>query len=457
MKKRQEEGYLEEATKIKSYKGEPIKCWKKAKELRVNIYKWYAQAHELGGIRVAGGAWSFQPIAAALGGYYLASEPYAASTAFDREFSKRCIEAAESKGWAPDICGYVKNYLGCIILDEYTFGGKWPIPDLLFQLHICCTHAKWYQAINEYEGGHIPFFSIDVSVGPYEIRPEGEGLKEYKLDYVVYQLLDAIEELDKLAQKKWGIKFDDEKFIEGVKNDCESTSLWAEICCLNKAIPAPIDEKSMFPFFNLAAISRHRKEVVDLYKELRDELKDRVERGIAALPTERCRVFGDSPPPWGHLDIYRYMEEYGVVSVGSFYVYGLIGMWEEDENGNRIPRKTPDQLGIEIKTREDAVRVMADWYLTKPYWKQTYLPELKSDMMIKHVRQWKCDGAVIHYNRGCELTTMGAPEVRLALLEAGIPNVTYEGNMADSRDFDEARTKARLDAFFESLGLKRLK
>lgn len=258
-------------------------------------------------------------------------------------------------------------------------------------------------------------------------------------------------------QKKWGRRFDDEKFIHAVINDCNASSLWAEICCLNQAIPAPMDEKSMYPFFNLSAINRHRKEVTDLYKELRDEVKDRIARGVAALPTERCQVFGDSPPPWSSLDIFRYLEEYSCVPVGSFYIFNLHGVWEEDEQGNRLARKTPEQLGIKMNTREDTTRVIADWYLSMPYWKQTYFPELKNDIMLKMVRQWKCEGVIMHYNRGCHLTTMGAPETRLALVEAGVPVLTYEGNMADAAEFDSVHTRTRIDAFMESLVMRKLK
>ena len=50
------------------------------------------------------------------------------------------------------------------------------------------------------------------------------------------------------------------------------------------------------------------KESKDFYYELRDEVRDRVKRGIAAVATERFRVMIDSQPPWGFLtpsDIYK--------------------------------------------------------------------------------------------------------------------------------------------------------
>ena len=50
------------------YPTEPLKTWNRAKEIRQNYYRDYAQAHEKGGIRWAGGAWSFDAIPAGLGG-----------------------------------------------------------------------------------------------------------------------------------------------------------------------------------------------------------------------------------------------------------------------------------------------------------------------------------------------------------------------------------------------------
>ncbi|MFC1554187.1 hypothetical protein ACFL7D_06105 [candidate division KSB1 bacterium] len=97
---------------IPTYKTEPLQCWNKAKEIRNNFYKRYAEAHDNGGLRWAGGAWSFGAIPAGLGDdvYPLTGEPYGASIAFDRDFSIRCLEAVEKKGYARDLCSYMRNY-----------------------------------------------------------------------------------------------------------------------------------------------------------------------------------------------------------------------------------------------------------------------------------------------------------------------------------------------------------
>ncbi len=433
---------------LEKYKTEPLKCWSKAKEIRSNYYKNYALAHEKGGLRWAGGAWSFDAIPAGLGDdvYPLTGEPYAASIAWNKEFALRCHEAVEKAGYARDLCSYMRNYWGSIILNEYLFGGKFPKPDFIWQDHICCSHAKWYQVARDLEGGDVPYFAIDVSVGPYE------ELTPSRLEYVVGQMHDGIEWLEKVT----GRKYDDEKLIQAVLNHCRSTSLWAEICTYNRAIPAPLDEKTMYSLYVLGTLQKSSKQVADFYEELRDEVKDRVERGIAAVSNERCRVMSDTQPPWAFLRVFRYLEKYGCVSVGSLYTFGLIGMWEVKEDGTWGPRKTPQELGIEIKDRDQALRLLASWELKKPEWQHFYSPQLKSEMMIRIAKEWKLNGVMLHYNRGCEGLSLGIAENRLALLEAGFPVMIFEGNMGDEREFDEAQTISRIDAFMESLGFEKL-
>jgi benzoyl-CoA reductase subunit B len=428
------------------YKTAPLKSWKKAKELRQKYYADYAKAHERGGLRWAGGAWSFSAVPSGLGRdvWSLTSEPYAASIAFNKELSLRCLEAAEKAGYARDLCAYMRNYWGSVILDEYAFGGRFPKPDFIWQDHICCSHAKWYQVVSDLEGG-IPHFCMDVAVGPYnEMTP-------HKIDYLVGQMHDGIEWLEKTT----GRKYDDELLIDAVKNEFRTTSTWAEICAYNKHVPAPLEEKTMYALYVLGTLNKHDREVADFYEELRDEVKERVERSIAAIPNEQCRLMSDTQPPWGFLNIFRYMEEFGAISIGSLYTFGLIGIWEDKPDGSWGPRTTPMQKGIEIKDRDQALRLYADWTLSKPEWQHFYSPHLKTEMMIRIAREWHLNGILLHYNRGCEGLSLGIAENRLGLIEAGFSVMAFEGNMGDEREFDEARVKARFDAFMETLGVKK--
>ncbi len=46
--------------------------------------------------------------------------------------------------------------------------------------------------------------------------------------------------------------------------------------------------------------------------------------------------------------------------------------------------------------------------------------------MIRIAKEWNCSYAIMHFNRGCEGTSIGLPENRAALVNAGILTLTFE-------------------------------
>ncbi len=112
------------------------------------------------------------------------------------------------------------------------------------------------------------------------------------------------------------------------------------------------------------------------------------------------------------------------------------------------------QNGVKITTRDQALRVLADWNLSKPEWQHFYDPNLKTEMMLQIAKQWKLDGVMLHLNRGCEGLSCGIMENRLGIAKAGVPIMTFEGNMGDEREFDEKMVMTRIDSFMETLGLQ---
>lgn len=428
------------------YKTKPLESWGRAKELRQDYFRDVATAREKGKLVVTGGTEGFLELPSGLGEYvYLGGEPYGASIAAMPEFALQCEEVVEAKGFARDLCGYMRNYWGSMLLNRYAFGGPFPKPDFVFQMHECDTHAKWFQFVAEYFG--VPYFAVDMPITP----DKKKGAKARR-EYIVGQLHDAIEWMEKITKRK----YDDEKLIEGVKNVYCSLSYWAECFIFNQAIPAPMDEKTMYSLYVPSVVARNKKEVADFYKMLRDEIRDRAANHIAALSAERLRVITDSPPPWYALDVFRYLEKYGVICVGSTYTSILGNALREKEDGILVAAKTLEESGKAPKSREDALQLIADLWFDHPAGAILRYPEVKIDIMKKLVKQWHADAVIQHLNRGCEGFANGQMEVRLALLEEGIPVMTYEGNMADPREFDMAATVKRIDAFMESLNLKKL-
>ena len=416
----------------------PLDCWKKLKEGTrthwVNEGK-EKEGRELICYTIAG---QFaQPMARLINGH-----PYGAQIAGAGLSAEYC-EAAEARGYSRDLCAYGRIDLGGMFLHKYAFGDEFPEPDFII------AHAGWCDAGQKQlppqaEYCKVPFF-VYGRVQIYNDFDSEQTIKN-KIEYRVASTLEGIEWLEKVT----GREFDDEAYIQHLYDSSRIRNLRSQILILNQNIPAPLDEKTMFSVLNAA------RETVDVTQMLRDEVEDRVRNQIAAVGTERFRVMTYGIPPYYALNIYRYMEQYGIVSIGSRYLFNNCADTCLTAGGIEIPIPSLQQRGIVLKTREDAVRVAVENLADRPGWHYRFGGHAGNEYQLRMARLWHCDGLVMHYNRGCWPLTMWAPVVRLAFLENGIPVATYEGNHADPRDWDEARVLARLDAFAESQGLEKV-
>ena len=174
----------------KKYKTAPLKIWGKAKEIRGNIYKEIAEAKSKGKLLVGGGAESLIALPTGFDHAFLVGEPYGASVAHvykeNPDLYMDIVEAAEHAGYPRDLCSYMRNYLGSLILDKYIFGGSFPHLDFCLQGGFCDTHSKWYQIVSELE--NIPYFSLDLVPFDWEDAGESETTKQLKRDYIDYLL-----------------------------------------------------------------------------------------------------------------------------------------------------------------------------------------------------------------------------------------------------------------------------
>ena len=429
------------------YQTRPLQNWNKCRELRLQYYKDIMTTREQGKLLVGGSTGGLNILAYGIGDVvWFGGETYAATISTDPAFSYPCLEATEAEGLGRDSCVYFRTYFGSMLLNKYYFGGPFPKPDLLLQSHNCDVQGKMYQLVSEYLG--VPLFCVDQPPGPW-----GEERTEERITYYTGQLLDAIDWLEKTS----GRKFDDERFARAVINDWEASRIWAEICLLNQNIPAPLDQKSLLNLFLPLMVLRGDERSVEFYKELKAEVEDRVRDGIAALATEHYRYIHEGIPPWHFLRLFHIMEGYGAISVGSLYMFCMAGYWDIGSDGVWKSSRPFKDLGIEFKSREDIARFFARVYLGNVNYKGSFWSAaIKNQQVLQIYNQWHADGVVMHLNRGCKGTGGYMLENKLALTQANIPVVSYEGNAADKRDFDEAQVIDRLESFAESQGLARI-
>jgi benzoyl-CoA reductase subunit B len=368
-----------------------------------------------------------------------------ASIGSQPEFALRAVEAAEQAGYSRDLCAYNRAFLGSALRGEYVFGGEFPKPDFIFTPLPCDNNGKIGQALSEFYG--VPFIGIDVPV----LWELSNGYAPHQVDYVVDQFHQGIATIERL----FGQQYDDEKLYEGIYNRCACEVLWAEIAMLNQRTPVPVDLKSQYALMAPLVNRKHKAETVQFYRELLQEVEDRVAHGIAAVAEERVRLAHDGIPAWHSLWLFRWAEGFGVAFIGGHYTIVGFGAFDIGKDGRLQPRKPPQEMGVSFRDREEALRFLAEWFLhTITIGGHMIRP--RRSCQVHLCREWQAQGLIYHLNRGCPAFTAGALETKMVLeKELGIPVLVYEASSTDPRDFDRAAIVDRWEAFFEQMGLRR--
>lgn len=432
-----------------SYKTRPLECFAPAKEIRAQHYQRVMKAREEGRLLIAGGnSFPWELMAGFEDFESLQGEPWGGAIAGHPELALRCAEASEARGYGRDVCAYVRVFWGSMFLDMSPWG-KFPHPDVAVQYNHshCGAQAKWFQTVAEHQG--IPYFCIDYP----RLLPDGPLLPERKVRQYVPYLTTQYHELVRWVEKQTGRRYDDGRLLEAVANKRQTQALWGQVCEMQQSIPAPLHFRTQFVLMMPKLLWGYRKEAVEFYGQLKDEVQQRVTDGVAALATEKARFWFDFVPSYIALESLKYLDDFGAVIVGSLYSFSFGGGRRDDGTWGVV--EPFESLGHPPRDRDEAFQEIAYWDLKRDARLNMYPLSYKIDYTLDFVRRWKCDGVILQLNRGEKGGCCGIHETHLALRQAGVPCLVCEGSAADPRDMDLPRMKGDIDAFMESLALSK--
>lgn len=429
------------------YKSRPIESWGKMKEVRRNMMRDLWTTKKRGEVLYQGGYAAMVSLPAGLGNAgAFGWGPQMAAIMRDPDLARRCNEAAETSGLGPDCCVTLRvNYGSALVgIHNLARSGERLMPDFAWDVHQCEAQAKTAQYFAEYY--KVPLFAIDIPILPLT-HDLAAGIK-----YVVAQMHDFIDWMQKVTKRE----YKDELLVEAVKREWKTSVLWARLCDLQKTVPAPMDYRLLNSLAAMLVTSKHREGVPELMADIVAEDEARVRDQVAAMPYERCRLLHEGQPPYYYPPLLKIPRDYGATFIGGRMLFALHGAWELHEDFSWSVAKSPEELGLDIKDRDSALRALAELYLTYGRMFIQNLQFYKGDESIRVARDWHADGVVLHLDRGCKGGAAGNVKNRLELQQAGIATMCYEGSNADPRDFTESQVVDSLEAFLESLGLKKM-
>lgn len=327
-------------------------------------------------------------------------------------------EKAEEMGYSRDLCSYARSDISCATVDGGPIGGL-PKPDMLICCNnICGTVLKWYEIQARYYD--VPLFILDT---PFCHTEYSEEAKKY--------VKRQIEEYIAFLEEVCGRKMNYEKMDKVGRLSVEGQRLWQAVLDTATNRPSPITAFDAFFHLALIVTLRGTRIAVDYYKNLLEEMNQKVEKGIGAIPNERYRLLWDNLPIWYRLRwLSNKFADYDASLVADTYTTAWCGTLKY----------------IDVDHFLDS---MAEAY------SRIYLNIGIDEMarnVVEMIDKYNVDGFVIHSNRSCKPYSLGQYDIqKIVQQERNIPCLVIEADMVDERNFSESQIATRIDAFMEMI------
>ncbi len=358
------------------------------------------------------------------------------------------IEVAEGDGYSQELCSYVTNTMGYCKLFKETGeapeesplpGGMGTPAMLLGSGFICEPRWKWFQSIAT-RFFDVPVYSSDPLAPPWDIDPRDPRIEDHYLTLLREDLAGQIA----FMEKHTGKKLDLDRLREILALSHEALGYWRDTLALRKAVPCPMGSTDYFHSIIPQMYLVGDREAVDFYKEMYEEVKDRVDRKVGIVEEEKYRLIWFGLPPWFNMGVFNYLE-----SLGAVFAY------ESTYNvGDHFEVDLSDPLeAIVRRTWQRAVKMHDYGTETMP---ETCNPAVfggfsGSSLLEELVEDFSLNGAVMHLTRSCRAVSFGEVHTRNRLARLGVPSLIFESDMADPRLWSDAQIKTRLHAFLETM------
>lgn len=333
-----------------------------------------------------------------------------------RHMTEDLSKEVEARGYSRDLCAYARCDLGALYAGKSPIGGL-PAPDFLLACNTQCgTLSKWFEVLNRHFSS--PVFLLD---SPFVRTP---SLDPGSLLY----LEEQIRELISFLEGGTGKKLDMDRLAQTLEYSDQACRLWNEILDMGANVPSPLTFFDATVLMAPIVTLRGKKETVEFYTAVRDELAEWTREGYAAIPGERFRLYWEDKPFWfGLREMSDYFTERRAAVLCSLYTHAWSYRFD-----------TSDPVGT----------------LARNY--ATVYPNIsfdqRADLIAGYMKRYRLHGLVSHANRSCKGGVFGMPEIIEQVGErGGFPGIMVEADMSDSRFFLKRDVYDRIDTFLESL------
>jgi len=320
---------------------------------------------------------------------------------------------------------------------------------------LCDPRSKWYQAAQQYMPD-VPIYNVGLPWPLYEEDVDHHEVEDYYVKYI----LEELRELVRFLEKHFNKKMDWDRLSELVNLSDKTWNMIIDAYELRKAMPTPMGTGDAMNTMVPMTFMMGTQEAYDFYKDLYEELKRKIANKEGVIPDEKYRlIWAGGLPSWFALSDFNYFNSKGAV----FPVETTYRMVE------RIDR-------LDLPHTNDPLEHIAwRWIRYWTYWydKARKRPGSEPDIerIIQYIEEYKIDGIVMHAAFSCRSwhvgliwqlnqiakiykpipTTIIGKDGRKERVYRELPSLILESDIVDISTYNEADTRARIDAFIDTL------
>jgi len=356
--------------------------------------------------------------------------------------AERFLSKAEAEGYARHLCTYatcglgfdaLRRDLGAMPPNAPDGGMEFPTVMLGTGMMICDPRYKWYQAAQRYTKSPMHVLGL-LNPPAYYTHVDMKELRDYYIRYVVAELRGLVDFLE----RQTGKRMDWDRLSEVVDLSERTIKVWHAAYQLRKAVPAPMPTEDALNIMVPGYFQMGTQETYDFYRELYDEIKYRVDNKIGTIPDEKYRLlWALSLPPWYGLVIFNYFESKGAV----FPI--------------EVVYHPPEPVNIPSSVKDPIERMAWRFYdaMTRNHEKaRGHTGDPFVEWFLELIDEYKLDGVVFHQAMTCRTIHTGQlHQMNLLKKYTDKPMLLLEGDIVDARNYNQAATHQKIDAFIEML------
>jgi benzoyl-CoA reductase/2-hydroxyglutaryl-CoA dehydratase subunit BcrC/BadD/HgdB len=413
------------------------------KKILTQALKAQEEGHPIGWSMVTW--WEGDLIAKALGMHLVYPENYGAFCASVRK-AEPFLEIADSEGFPNTLCGYARNCLGFAkslmdnnyAIPENAPGGGLAKPLLLLGSGAACdARYKWFQALGRYLND-VPVWTLELpQTGVHEYYLPGN--KEKNLQFIVSELREFVSFLENLLKKK----LDYDRLKEMLGQALKTLKLAWEVDLLRQTVPSPMVAQDFWSIMIAHFYLPEDPESYTFYQRVYEEVKNRVDNKIPAIPNEKYRMMFSELPPWHSVGFFDELaDRFGIaMAIESWNYHAPAPMAEEELYDVSDPLEIIARLSYHKWTEHNDV---AREFETSPgYFNAAYL---------KWAKDYRADGLFAHPLMSCRPATYTLMHTRNTLEEKlKVPGVVVPGDIIDLRVFNPEEALSKIEVFVETM------